>query len=54
MEPKEATLTASKKPLELSFIKGLSGIFVRLSQNINKKLFGNKDCLVGLVFQQPV
>jgi len=45
MELKKAAL-AAQKPLELSFIKGLSGIFVRISQSINKKLFGSKDCLV--------
>ena len=43
--PKEA-VSAAQKPFELSFVKRLSRIFARLSQNINKNLFGGEDCLV--------
>ncbi len=42
--PEEA-VPAAQKPLELSFVKGLSRIFAWLSRNINKILFSGKDCL---------
>jgi hypothetical protein len=42
----KAAVSVAQKPLENSFITGLLRIFVWLSQNINKKLFGGENYLV--------